>query len=275
MFQRDYRSEPVRRMVVMGESNAYGMSAGDPLNEWVQALAFLIRRFQDGPLRAFNNAIPANVISPRAPGYDTRWKYGTAPSALERYECDMIEYRPDMAVYAYGLNDSRCGHPLESFIVDYETIVSHTRRALPDALIVLVGPYWNIQYDAEEWAKPAFDEQRKGFGAFAAGGDDLVLAYNEAIAELAERYGAVFADVYHATEGAAWLLTDDACHFNDVGQWLIGQTVFAVLASHCSFLATKSIGACRDVGFGIPTTGGTDALPHVIASWRKIEEWRE
>ena len=155
MFQRDYRSEPVRRMVVMGESNAYGMSAGDPLNEWVQALAFLIRRFQDGPLRVFNNAIPANVISPRAPGYDPRWKYGTAPSALERYECDMIEYRPDMAVYAYGLNDSRCGHVLESFIADYETIVSHTRRTLPDALIVLVGPYWNIQYDAEEWAKPA------------------------------------------------------------------------------------------------------------------------
>ena len=58
MFRQDYRSQPVRRMVVMGESNAYGMSAGDPVNEWVQALAFLIRRFQDGPLRVFNNAIP-------------------------------------------------------------------------------------------------------------------------------------------------------------------------------------------------------------------------
>ena len=42
MLRRDYRSQAVRRMVVMGESNAYGMNAGDPLNEWVQALAFLI-----------------------------------------------------------------------------------------------------------------------------------------------------------------------------------------------------------------------------------------
>ena len=122
MLKHDYRSAAVRRLVVMGESNAYGMCAGDPLNEWVQVLAFLIRRFQDGPLRVFNNSIPSNVISPRAPGYDAKHIYGTAPSALERFKEDTIDYRPDMAVYAYGLNDSRCGHALESFIEDYEKI---------------------------------------------------------------------------------------------------------------------------------------------------------
>ena len=270
MLQHDLRSDPVRRMVVMGESNAYGMSAGDPLNEWVQALAFLIRRFQDGPLRVFNNSIPANVISPDAPGYAAGHVYGTAPSAWERFEEDMIAYEPDLAVYAYGLNDSRCGHTLDSFLRAFRHIVSQTRERLPEALTVLVGPYWNLQYDAETWAKhPA----RKRQGKFNLPGDELVLAYNQAIAGLAEEYDAVFADVYSATEGAPWLLNDDTCHFNDVGQWLIGQTVFAALARHCSFVGAKSVRDAREAGFQVPTTGGTNALSHVIASWRKPETW--
>lgn len=274
MLRPDFRSAPVRRMVVMGESNAYGMNAGDPLNEWVQALAFLIRRFQDGPLRVLNNAIPANVISPRAPGYGAFAGCGTAPSALERFEQDMVACRPDLAIYAYGLNDSRCGHPVESFIADYETIVAGTRQSLPDALMVLVGPYWNTQYEADEWSRPEYDAVRAGFGAFAVGGDQLALSYNRSIADLAARHGALFVDVYAATVSAPWLLTDDQCHFNDVGQWLIGQTVFGALASNCSFIGHKSREAAARAGLTIHTTGGTGAMPHVIDAWRQPEAWR-
>lgn len=32
MLRRDYRAVPVRRMVVLGESNAFGMNASDPRN---------------------------------------------------------------------------------------------------------------------------------------------------------------------------------------------------------------------------------------------------
>ena len=116
MIQCDFRSEPVRRIVVMGGSNAYGMSASSPRNEWVQVLGDHIREFQERPVRVFNNAIPSNVISPDAPGYVASDTCGTAPSALERFEIDMIGYGPDMAVYAYGLNDSRCGHDEDSFM---------------------------------------------------------------------------------------------------------------------------------------------------------------
>jgi hypothetical protein len=49
-------------MVVMCESNAYGMNAFDAANELVQVLAGLIRKFQDAPLRVFNNAIPAILL---------------------------------------------------------------------------------------------------------------------------------------------------------------------------------------------------------------------
>jgi hypothetical protein len=90
----------------MGESITYGMAAGDLNNEWVQSLAGLIRRFQDSPLRVFNDAIPANVISPAAPGYDPKDVYGTAaPSAIGRNEQDMINYRhcyPYPAIRAKG-----------------------------------------------------------------------------------------------------------------------------------------------------------------------------
>src|ERR1700680_3598511 len=106
---RDLRSKPVRTVVVMGESNAYGMCAIDPQNEWVQVVASKIRRHQDGHLQVLNNSIPSNVISPASPAYQSfRGNYATAPSALERDSVDMIAHKPDLAMFAYGLNDSLC-----------------------------------------------------------------------------------------------------------------------------------------------------------------------
>ena len=67
MLRTDKRSKPVRRLVVMGESNAYGMNACCAQNEWVQVLGNHIRECQGSPLRIFNNAIPSNVISPMPP----------------------------------------------------------------------------------------------------------------------------------------------------------------------------------------------------------------
>jgi len=142
-------------------------------------------------------------------------------------------------------------------------------------LLVLVGPYWNPQYDAELWAGPEYDETRVGFGVFNRPGDDLVLAYNAGIAELAARHEALFVDVYHAAEGATWLIHADACHYSDVGQWFLGQTVFGVLAANCSFLSLKSRQDAEQAGFRIPTTGGTQALPPVIQTWRQPPAWGE
>ncbi len=271
-LRKDIRSKPIQRLVVMGESNTYGMSAGDPNNEWVQSLAGLIRRFQDSPLRVFNNAIPANVISPAAPGYDPNDVYGTAPSAIERYEQDMISYRPDLAAYAYGLNDARCGHSLDSFMQAYREIVVNTIKKLPDALVVLVGPYWNLQFDAQTWADPKY---RGWFGKFNLPGDALVTSYNKAIAMMARETGALFIDLYSLLEGATWLLTADACHFNDIGQAMIGMKVFLDIAAHCSFLSLKSKRIEEELNLSIRTTGGTDALPYVIDSWRKTDTWKK
>jgi len=100
-MKKDYRSEPVKKMVIIGESNAFGMCASDPRNEWFQTIANLIRDFQDEPLIALNNAIPANVISPKSPGHVMLPECGK-PSAMERYEHDLIAHQPDIAIIAYG-----------------------------------------------------------------------------------------------------------------------------------------------------------------------------
>ncbi len=265
----DFRAAPVRRMVVMGESNAYGMCATDPQNEWVQVVASLIRRHQDGYLRVLNNSIPANVLSPSAPGYlPFRGKYGVAPSALERYQADMIAHQPDLAVYAYGLNDSRCGHATASFMDGYETIVRETRKELPESLIVLVGPYWNPQFDLELWSRPQFDYQRVWFGAFARAGDDLVRDYNTGIRDLAARHGCLFVDAYSTLLGSMWLIHEDACHLTDIGQALLGMAVFNQLAANCSFLSLRANAAYNEGMFSIRDTGGTNGLPAAVASWR-------
>ena len=271
MIRRDRRSTPVRRLVVMGESNAYGMCAGDPANEWVQTLADCLRRFQGEPVQVFNNAIPANVISPDAPGYEPGDAYRTAPSALERFEQDMIAYTPDLAIYAYGLNDSRCGHSVASFVAAYRTIVARTRAALPDSLIVLVGPYWNLQYDAGTWAQPQYQDW--GFGKFGLSGDELVTAYNREIASLADEFDALFVDVYHLLEGATWLLNADACHFHDAGHAIIGFKVFSEIATHCSFATSRSKEIENRLQLNIWNTGGTQALPHVVTTWRIADRW--
>jgi lysophospholipase L1-like esterase len=275
MIRKDYRSLPVRRLVVMGESNAYGMCASSARHEWVQVLADHIRESQDEPLRVFNNAIPANVISPDAPGYASGDIYGTAPSAIERFEEDMIAYSPDLAVYAYGLNDSRCGHNLQSFINAYQTIITRTRQALPGTLLVLVGPYWNIQYDQDLWEARYKTRWQAVYGLFDRPGDGLVLAYNQAIAELARTSGALFVDVYSLLEGSPWLMNADACHFNDLGQRLIGMAIFSMLAARCSFLAKKSKAIEESLNLSVSNTGGTDALPHVIHSARKVAGWKK
>ncbi len=264
-MRNDYRSSPIRRMVVMGESNAFGMNAVCADHEWVQTLGRLIRETQQGPLRIYNHAIPSNVISPDAPGYSAGDAYRTSPSALERYQEDMIAYEPDLAVFAYGLNDSRCGHATESFMKAYRRIVEDTRVRCPDALVVLVGPYWNPQYDPEVWDSL---EHQPDFHAFGRKGDDLVCAYNQAIRDLARESGALFVDLYSMLEGASWLVGHDACHFMDVGQQVIGMRVFCELATNASFIAYRSKEMERELGAKTTNTGGTNALPEVIQTWR-------
>ncbi|MBN1836037.1 MAG: hypothetical protein JW820_09320 [Spirochaetales bacterium] len=266
-MKKDYRSDPVRRMVVMGESNAFGMCATDPRNEWVQTVGNLIRDFQDEPLVLCNNSIPANVISPRSPGYASLPEVGR-PSALERYQDDLVAPQPDLAILAYGLNDSRCGNPVSPFIEDLEAIVRETAEETK-ALIVLAGPYWNTQYNREMWEaldpKPWWATGE--YEVFAETGRELVWSYVVEMRRLAERYGCLFVDLFSPTEDSVWLLHEDHCHYNDVGQRVLGNSVFGAIAANCSFVAAKSRRLAAEGSFDTTNTGGTQAQSRMIQGW--------
>jgi lysophospholipase L1-like esterase len=265
-MKKDYRSDPVRKLLLLGESNGFGMCAGDPRNEWIQTLAGLIRDFQDEPLFARNNSIPGSVIGPSSPGYRFL-PDGALPSALERYEREIVGPGPDMAVISYGLNDSRCGNPVERFIADLETIVSGV-RARTGALVVITSPYWNTQYNEELWKRhlPWWADD-PAWRVFTLTGDDLVLKYVSEMRALAEKHSCIFVDLYSLTENCHWLLNDDQVHFNDVGHRVIGQAVFNAVAQNCSFVGRRSMRLAKEGNLDITNTGGTQCSSRMIQFW--------
>jgi lysophospholipase L1-like esterase len=265
-MKKDYRSEPVRKLILLGESNGFGMCAGDPRNEWIQTLAGLMRDFQDEPLLVMNNSIPGSVIGPSSTGYPFL-PDGARPSALERYEREIVEPAPDMAVVAYGLNDSRCGNPVERFIADLETIVSGI-RARTGALVVVTSPYWNTQYNEELWKRrlPWWADD-PAWRVFTLVGDGLVRRYVSEMRALAERHDCLFVDLYALTENCLWLINDDQVHFNDVGHRVIGQAVFNAVAQNCSFVGRKSSRLAKEGSLDITNTGGTQCTSRMIQFW--------
>jgi lysophospholipase L1-like esterase len=237
MIRDDLRAEPVRKLIIMGESNVAGGFNGEKTYDWAEVFARLMQEFQSDDMEFLNKGISSNVISPDSPMYNCWEGHGSVPSAIERFREDVINHNPDMVVYAYGLNDSRCGHPLKSFLGAYESIIRDTREALPDSLLVLVSSYWNLQYDAETWSGPEFENFYSDKANL--GGDQLVRSYNEGIRTLAAQYNGLFVNVYLLLEGATWLLNKDYCHFNEIGSSIIGHAVLGEVASRCSFLSNK------------------------------------
>ncbi len=245
---------PFRRMVVLGDSIAYGMCAAEPHHEWPQVAAALLRDFQDEELLVLNRGLPAGVISPRCPGYGESVK----PSLIERYQRHCIELRPDLVIIAEGLNDMRSGMPVDEYVADLEHIVGDI-RAQTGALIVLLGVY----------------HQTHGVGAndpavyptWSRWTHETAAAYEHAIRLVAERSDAVFVDTLQVMGGADWLLHVDSCHLNDLGHVLVGNAVFAAIARRAYSLADTTFRAIGDRDVSILNTGGTDADDEIRGLW--------
>ncbi len=245
---------PFRRMVVLGDSIAYGMCAAQAENEWNQVVTGLLRKFQDEPLTVFNRGLPAGVISPRCPGYAESAK----PSLMERYQRHCIELRPDLVVIAEGVNDMRSGMPLQEYVEDLENIVSDI-QAETKALVVLLGVYHqtfgvgaNDPAVYPTWTKWSYDISK---------------AYNLAISLVAEKRDALFVDAQQIMGGADWLLHVDACHLNDLGHALMGHGVFQAIATRCKSVADKTLRIIDEDEISILNTGGTDTDEDIQRLW--------
>lgn len=240
MSRRDYRSEEFRRMVVLGESTVQG-------GGWLQSddqrfpdiVARLINSCQKTPVEYFNEGIGASVISPRSTGYEDSRK----PSALERYRESVIERRPDLFIFCYGLNDMRCGAPLSVFIEDMETIIRDVRAAC-DPVIVLTTVYHMTGFDR--------------FDPFNVGSVESTIRYNGAIAGLADKHDCILADVWAAQGLTDWIVHQDGVHSNAVGNLLVAHKIFEAIAQNCSGISAHT----RLMDSGTEWTRNTTAIAY-------------
>lgn len=217
---KDYRKEPFRRMVILGESTVEGGPWLQvlPDDRYADVLRRLINACQQRPVEYFNKGIGANAISPRSPGYANSRK----PSALERYKKDVVELKPDLFILAYGLNDMRAAMPIADFREDMATIIRDVKQA-SDPMIVLTTIYYMTGW--------------KSYPPYDKGSVELTLKYNECIRGLAREFDCVLADPWSAEGGADWVINPDGVHANKVGNLLIAHRIFEAIAQHASGLS--------------------------------------
>jgi lysophospholipase L1-like esterase len=233
---KDYRKEPFKRMVILGESTVEGGGwLIDLKDRYADVVARLINSCQDEPVEYINKGIGANAISPRSPGYEKSRK----PSAMERYHADVIDQKPDLFLLCYGLNDMRAAMPVADFRADMAKIIADVKQAC-HPMIVLTTVYYMTGW--------------KSYPPYDQGSVALTLKYNEAIRGLAAEYDCVLADIWAAESGADWLIHPDGVHANRIGNLIIGHKVFEAIARHASGLTNREFALNGDTRWTSSTT---------------------
>ncbi len=245
---KDYHKEPFKRLVILGESTVQGGGWLDgPTSRYADVLVKLINACQERPIEYFNKGIGANAISPRSPGYG----HSVKPSALERYKTDVIALRPDLFILAYGLNDMRAAMPLDDFAEDIATILRDVKQAC-DPMIVLTTIYYMTGW--------------RSYAPYDKGSVELTESYNARIRKLAEQFDCVLADVWSAEGGADWLIHPDGVHANRIGNIVIANRIFEVIAQHASGLTNTTFAELAET----PWTKRTAKTRAVAGDpWRK------
>ena len=221
-MKRDYRGQPFRVAVALGESTTAGGSATVRELTWVSLVAALINESQSSPVLMINSGLGANVVSPRSPAYEHSGK----PSAMERYKTHVIDHRPDLVLISYGLNDARGGTPLAGFLEDLQHIVLDITHQTA-ALVVVLSAYFMTGFDR--------------YVPFDKAGIDTLERYNSGLERLAAACDGLYADVFAAQAKSPWMVDADGVHANNLGHRIIANRVFEVLAQNCSCLSETAV----------------------------------
>ena len=152
------------------------------------------------------------------------------PSWLDRcedLERDLLLVRPDLAIFAVGINDSAVSakdFKPDKFKENYRRLIAMVRRANPDCAFIFITNNDSYRY------------VRRGM-TWNANAE----AVRQAMTELAEEYGAGLWDLYGLMGGAhtvekwrdAGLVKADRLHFTDMGYELLGDLfVQALMQDH-------------------------------------------
>jgi len=220
--QTDLRSEPVKRVVALGESTTWGYSASDKSKCWVNQVTRMLEEFQGTEIELINQGIGSNVLTPECPAYE----FSAKPTALERVDKELIAYNPDLVFLSYGLNDSRGGTPPEVFRCAYQELIERIRAGIQPT-IVLVNTYYmhETRYtNCKNWEESNYE---------------VTDVFNRVIREIAEKNGVILADIYSAERGVDWIVDPDHCHPNDLGHRIIANRVFEAVVRNCSLVARQ------------------------------------
>jgi len=214
------RSEPVKRVVALGESTTWGYSVSSKDKCWVNQVVALLEKFQGSKIELINQGIGSNVLTPECPAYGGSAK----PSALERVDKHVVDLAPDMLFLSYGLNDSRGGTLPEVFRKAYQELIDRIRSRIDPIIIIL-----NVYYMHEVMYKscPGWEESDYS----------VTEVFNLIIRQIAEANDLILADIYSAEAGVDWLIDMDHCHPNDLGHTIIANKVFEAIVRKCSFAA--------------------------------------
>jgi lysophospholipase L1-like esterase len=217
--QIDMRSEPVRRIVVLGESTAWGYSVSAKEKCWANRVARLIEEYQGEPVELINQGIGSNVITPECPAYPS--SHGKA--ATERVDSDVVALAPDLVILSYGLNDSRGGTTPTVFREAYQELIDRIRNAI-DPLLVVVNTFY-------------IKEECFAIAPWNHSDYDVTEVFNLVIKQIAESNNLILADVYSVEVGVDWIIDNDLCHPNDLGHLLVANRVFEAIGRNCTFVA--------------------------------------
>jgi lysophospholipase L1-like esterase len=228
-MKKDWHDKEFSIMMTLGESTTAGGWTSCRERSWPHQLARMINEYQRVPVQLINLGIGANVISVNSPGYE----YSGKPAADERLDSQVLSYTangnrliPDLLIISYGLNDARCGTPIERFCGSMKDIIIRVREKI-DPLILLAGPYYmnDFSLGGPHWSHADLD---------------IFYEYNAAIRNTAEETGCLFADLLASYDRADWLVHYDGCHANDLGHRIVADKIFEVLANSCSGLASET-----------------------------------
>ena len=245
---------PFHRIVVLGESNAYGMCASRHAYEWNAVLGRLMEDFQDGESELLNRALPSECISPRSPGYEMSAK----PSLLERHRRHGLAEQPDLLIISQGLNDMRSGMSVGEFAEDMTVIVEDVLASSP-AEVVLVGIYPQVY--GQGFNDPVV------MPTFAKGSHERAACFNDALAQIAAAHEVLFVDTLAILGGCDWLIHPDCCHLNDLGHVLLGHAVFAALVQRFPALAARTQRIIREADITVANSGGANSNAEMRALW--------
>jgi len=218
--QKDMRSEPVGRVVALGESTAWGYSVSAKDKCWVNQTVRLIEEFQGESIELVNQGIGSNVLTTECPAYE----FSEGPAALERLDEEVIALEPDLLLLSYGLNDSCGGTTPEVFRKAYQELIDRIRARIAP-LIVILNVYY--MHEVHYWERPNWNQSDY----------DVAETFNLVIKQLAEANALIHVDVYSGEVGCDWFVDQDHCHPNDLGHRIIAHRVFEAIARNCTFVA--------------------------------------